>query len=107
MRLRSSVNPAATIVGGNRGESGVLAALGNIFHPLVRVAHPPSTEHVGEQRGQAGLAFFCSEAWCLAEEKKLAVEDTYLHFEQLDGGRMRLSKIASEQKVSWKLVRKV
>ena len=27
---------------------------------------------------------------------KLAVADTYLHYEQLDGGRLSLSKIASE-----------
>ncbi len=33
VRLRSSVNPAATIVGGNWGESGVLVALGNISCP--------------------------------------------------------------------------
>jgi hypothetical protein len=33
VRLRSSVNPAAAIVGGNRGESRVLAALGNISCP--------------------------------------------------------------------------
>jgi hypothetical protein len=33
VRLRSSVNPAATIVGGNRGESGVSAALGEISRP--------------------------------------------------------------------------
>jgi hypothetical protein len=38
---------------------------------------------------------------------KLAVADTYLHYEQLDGGRLSLSKIASEHKVSPKFVRKV
>jgi hypothetical protein len=37
VRLRSSVNPATTIVGGNRGESGVPAALGDISCP-----HRPS-----------------------------------------------------------------
>jgi hypothetical protein len=38
---------------------------------------------------------------------KLAVADRYLHYEQLDGGRLSLSKIASEHKVSRKFVRKV
>ncbi len=38
---------------------------------------------------------------------KLAVVDTYLHYEQLDGERLSLSKIASEHKVSRKFVRKV
>ncbi len=38
---------------------------------------------------------------------KLAVADTYLHYEQLDGGRLSLSKIASEHKVSRKFVEKV
>ncbi len=33
VRLRSSVNPAAAIVGGNWGESGVSAALGDISCP--------------------------------------------------------------------------
>jgi hypothetical protein len=33
VRLRSSVNPAAAIVGGKWGESRVLAALGNISRP--------------------------------------------------------------------------
>ncbi len=40
-------------------------------------------------------------------EMKLAIADTYLHYEQLDGGRLSLSKIASEHKVSRKFVRKV
>jgi hypothetical protein len=40
-------------------------------------------------------------------EMKLAVVDTYLHYEQLDGERLSLSKIASEHKVSRKFVRKV
>ncbi len=38
---------------------------------------------------------------------KLAIADTYLHYEQLDGGRPSLSKIASGHKVSWKFVRMV
>ncbi len=40
-------------------------------------------------------------------EMKLAVADTDLHYEQLDGGRLSLSKIASEHKVSRKFMRKV
>jgi hypothetical protein len=40
-------------------------------------------------------------------EMKLAIVDTYLHYEQLDGGRRSISKIALEHKVSWKFVRKV
>ncbi len=40
-------------------------------------------------------------------EMKLAIADTYLHYEQLDGGRRSISKIASEHKVSRKFVRKV
>ena len=40
-------------------------------------------------------------------EMKLANANTYLHYEQLDGGRLSLSKIASEHKVSQKFVRKV
>ncbi len=40
-------------------------------------------------------------------EMKLAVADTYLHYEQLDGGRLSLLKIALEHKVSRKFVRKV
>ncbi len=40
-------------------------------------------------------------------EKKLAVADTYLHYEQFDGGRLSLLKIASEHKVSRKFMRKV
>ena len=40
-------------------------------------------------------------------EKKLAVADTYLHYELLDVGRPSISKIASEHKVSRKFVRKV
>jgi hypothetical protein len=31
VHLRSSVNPTATVGGGEMGESGVLAALGNIY----------------------------------------------------------------------------
>ncbi len=38
---------------------------------------------------------------------KLTVADTYLRYEQLDRGRLSLSKIASEHKVSRKSVRKV
>jgi hypothetical protein len=34
-------------------------------------------------------------------EKKLAIAERYLHYEQLDGGRPSISKIASEHKVSW------
>ncbi len=30
-------------------------------------------------------------------KKKLAVGDMYLHYEQLDGGRLSLSKIESER----------
>ncbi len=40
-------------------------------------------------------------------EKKLAIAETYFHYEQLDGGRRSISKIASEHKVSRKLVRKI
>jgi hypothetical protein len=40
-------------------------------------------------------------------EKKLAIAETYLHYEQLDGGRPSILKIASEHKVSWKFVRKI
>jgi len=40
-------------------------------------------------------------------EKKLAVAETYLHYEQLGGGRPSLSKIASEHKVDWWFVRKI
>jgi hypothetical protein len=40
-------------------------------------------------------------------EKKLAVVETYLNYEQLDGGRPSISKIASEHKVSWKFVQKI
>ena len=40
-------------------------------------------------------------------EKKLAIAETYLHYEQLDGGRQSISKTASEHKVSQKFVRKV
>ncbi len=40
-------------------------------------------------------------------EKKLAIVDTYLHYKQLDGGRLSLLKIASEHKVNWKFVRKI
>ena len=40
-------------------------------------------------------------------EKKLAVADTYLHYELLDVERPSISKIASEHKVSRKFVRKV
>jgi hypothetical protein len=40
-------------------------------------------------------------------EMKLAIADTYLHYKQLDGERLSLSKIASEHKVSWKFVPKV
>ncbi len=40
-------------------------------------------------------------------EKKLTIAETYLHYEQLDGGRRSLSKIASEHKVSRKFVRKI
>ena len=40
-------------------------------------------------------------------EKKLAVAETYLHYEQLGGGRPNLSKIASEHKVDWWFVRKI
>ncbi len=38
---------------------------------------------------------------------KLAVADTYLNYEQLDGGRLSLSKIASEHRVSRKFVQKI
>ena len=40
-------------------------------------------------------------------EKKLAVAETYLHYEQLGGGRPSLSKIASEHKIDRWLVRKI
>ena len=40
-------------------------------------------------------------------EKKLAVAETYLHYEQLGGGRPSLSKIASEHKVDRRFVRKI
>jgi hypothetical protein len=40
-------------------------------------------------------------------EKKLVVAETYLHYEQLGGGRPNLSKIASEHKVDRWLVRKI
>ena len=40
-------------------------------------------------------------------EMKLTIVDTYLHYEQLDRGRLSLLKIASEHKVSRKFVRKV
>ncbi len=40
-------------------------------------------------------------------EKKLAFAETYLHYEQLDGGRQSISKIVSEHKVSRKFVRKI
>ena len=40
-------------------------------------------------------------------EKKLAIAETYLHYEQLDGGRPSILKIASENKVSRKFVRKI
>ncbi len=40
-------------------------------------------------------------------EMKLAIADTYLHYEQLDGERLSRSKIASEHKVSRKFVWKV
>ena len=40
-------------------------------------------------------------------EKKLAIAETYLNYEQLDGGRPSISKIASEHKVSRKFVRKI
>ena len=40
-------------------------------------------------------------------EKKLAVAETYLHYEQLGGGRPSLSKIASEHKVGLRFVRKI
>ena len=40
-------------------------------------------------------------------EKKLAIAETYLNYEQLDGGRPSISKIASEHKVSRDFVRKI
>ena len=40
-------------------------------------------------------------------EKKLAVAKTYLHYEQLGGGRPSLLKIASEHKVDRWFVRKI
>ena len=40
-------------------------------------------------------------------EKKLSIAEMYLHYEQLDGGRQSISKIASEHNVSWKFVRKI
>jgi hypothetical protein len=40
-------------------------------------------------------------------EKKLVVAETYLHYEQLGGGRPSLSKIASEHKVDRWLVRRM
>ncbi len=40
-------------------------------------------------------------------EKKLAIAETYLHYEQLDRGRRSISKIVSEHKVSQKFVRKI
>ena len=40
-------------------------------------------------------------------EKKLAIAETYLHYEQLDRGRSSILKIASEHKVSRKFVRKI
>ncbi len=50
--------------------------------------------------------YYCQEKH-YGMEMKLAVADTYLHYKQLDGGRLSLSKIASEHKVSWKFVWKV
>ncbi len=40
-------------------------------------------------------------------EKKLAIAEMYLHYEQLDGGRRSLSKIALEHEVSQKFMRKI
>ena len=40
-------------------------------------------------------------------EKKLAVAETYINYEQLDGERLSILKIASEHKVSWQFVRKI
>jgi hypothetical protein len=40
-------------------------------------------------------------------EKKLAIAEMYLHYEQLDRGRSIIFKIASEHKVSRKFVRKI
>ncbi len=40
-------------------------------------------------------------------EKKLAVAETYLHYKQLGGGRLSLSKIASEHKVDWWVEQKI
>ena len=40
-------------------------------------------------------------------EMKLSIADTYLHYEQLDGERLSLLKIASEHKVSRKFMPKV
>ena len=40
-------------------------------------------------------------------EKKLPIVEMYLHYEQLDGGRPSILKIASEHKVSRKFVWKI
>ena len=88
---------------------------------LVCAAHPPLIKHVGDQwRRLDQLSFSQRHGASLNEwggyycqgkhyemEKKLTVADTYLHYEQLDGERPSLSKIASEHKVSRKFVRKI
>ena len=89
--------------------------------PPLRAAHPPSSKHVGDQGVELDQLSFAQRHGALLNEwggyyrrgkqygmeKKLAIAETYLNYEQLDGGRPSISKIFSEHKVSRKFVRKI
>jgi hypothetical protein len=78
--------------------------------PLVRVAHPPRpnmSESDGDELDQLSFAQrhgaslnkwwgYYRQGKQYGMEKKRAIAEMYLNYEQLDGGRPSISKIASE-----------